>query len=115
MKQKLEIPKAEDTHSDPCSFFNFLGLQIFDVFLLDFRCIVIFFNGYIINNPGDYHIVGKELPVGVMCLGVAPSCVIRKPPDDRPQAACSRRVPVMAYCLSMLQATTISAFNGSKQ
>lgn len=52
------------------------------------------------------------MPVRVIYLEVP---VIRKLPNNGPQAADAGRVPIMPYCLGMLQATTISAFNSSKQ
>lgn len=69
--------------------FNCLGLQIFDMKLLDLRGKGIFFNRYKMNNPGDYHNVGKEQQVRVIYLEVA---VIIKFPNSGPQAAGSGRI-----------------------
>ena len=61
--------------------FNCLGLQIFDMKLLDLRGKGIFFN--------RYHNVGKEQQVRVIYLEVA---VIIKFPNNGPQAAGSGRI-----------------------
>lgn len=74
-----------------------------------------YLNRYIINNLDDYH-VEKEQLVSVIYLGVAPFCVIRKLLwTTYPRHQGMVQYLIMAYCLSMLQATTIAACNGSKQ
>lgn len=83
MKQTLEIPEAGYMHCDPCFCFcfsfNCFGLQTFDLIFPNLRCIVII-SRYIMNNPSDYHNIGKEQPVSVIRLVVTPSCKIKKLP-----------------------------------